>query len=451
MKLKSLNTLLVVAVLAGAASLSAAVNGPIGISPDGRYFVDKDGAPFLWVGDTAWPLFVQYTPEQAEAYLVDRARKGYSVVQAVLIWGLGSGMERPTPLPNSLGEAPWVDDDPLKPNEAYFKHVDRILDIANQQGLVVSLGVAWGYYIVDRQMIDLKNARAFGRQVGSRYKDTPNLIFANGGDRVPLHFEEVYRELARGLREGDGGAHLITYHPSGWRSSSEYFHGEDWLDFNSIQTWGEWYHVHDAIITDGWMTPAKPAVLAEGAYEGGDYPRGLITPLLARRQAWFALTSGGFYSNGHTLMWRMDPGWESALDAPGAAQVGRTREILKDFPWWEVVPDQGLFLTGAGSDRALNTACRTRDGNHALIYLSSQCHVFINLEKFQARLVRATWINPATGEERDAGTHRSGNDNGRVWPARAVAHFYTPDGWEDALIRFDPVPDTDPALDGVRK
>ena len=52
------------------------VNGPIRVSDDGRYFVDRGGNPFFWLGDTAWPLFAEYTPEQAEAYLANRGEQG---------------------------------------------------------------------------------------------------------------------------------------------------------------------------------------------------------------------------------------------------------------------------------------------------------------------------------------------------------------------------------------
>jgi hypothetical protein len=61
----------------------------------------------------------------------------------------------------------------------------------------------------------------------------------DGGDREPTGFEDVYRALAHGLRAGDGGAHLISYHPRGWTHSSQWFHDDDWLDFNMIQTWTE--------------------------------------------------------------------------------------------------------------------------------------------------------------------------------------------------------------------
>ena len=51
-------------VLAGLAATCApaavgSVNGPLRVSEDGRRFVDRDGRPFFWLGDTAWPLFAQ--------------------------------------------------------------------------------------------------------------------------------------------------------------------------------------------------------------------------------------------------------------------------------------------------------------------------------------------------------------------------------------------------------
>ena len=63
-------------------------------------------------------------------------------------------------------------------------------------------------------------------------------------------------------------------------------------------------------------------MLGEGAYENGpEYPQGPITPLVVRRQAWWALMAGGFHTYGQDQMWRMEPGWDKTFDTPGAAQV----------------------------------------------------------------------------------------------------------------------------------
>ena len=115
----------------------------------------------------------------------------------------------------------------------------------------------WGYYVKEVRVLNAANARTYGRWLGARYKNAPNVVWVNGGDRTPTGFEDVFRELARGLREGDGGAHLITYHPCGWRSSAQFFHAEDWLDFNMIETWTEWAKIYPAVVADARSSAEK--------------------------------------------------------------------------------------------------------------------------------------------------------------------------------------------------
>jgi hypothetical protein len=428
------------ALLSAASLATAGVPGPIRVSPDGRHFVDGAGQPFFWLGDTAWPLFTQYSTEQAEAYLANRGAKGFTVIQGVLVWGHGSGMEQKSPVANPLGQKPWLDDDPARPNPAYFEHVDHLVDYADRQGLVLAMLPTWGFYVKEAPLLNVKNARAYGRWLGARYKDAPNVVWVNGGDRTPTGFEEVFREIARGLREGDGGAHPITYHPCGWRSSAQFFHGEDWLDFDMIETWTEWAKIYPAVVSDALRAPRKPVVLGEGAYENGpEYPQGPITPLVVRRQAWWTVMAGGFHTYGQNQMWRMEPGWDETFDTPGAAQVCLMKRIVTALPWWDLVPDQGVFATGVGSERTLNAAMRSADGRRVLVYLSSPTTVFLHLDKVEAKTARATWISPATGERKDAGTFATGNLTGATFPEARTQFFKTPDFWEDAVLLLEGV------------
>ena len=39
---------------------------PLQVSPDGRFIVDGTGAPFFWLGDTAWGLFEKAVLEPTE-------------------------------------------------------------------------------------------------------------------------------------------------------------------------------------------------------------------------------------------------------------------------------------------------------------------------------------------------------------------------------------------------
>ena len=41
--------------------------------------------------------------------------------------------------------------------------------------------------------------------------------------------------MAKGIKDA-GDRHLMTYHPQGGRSSADWFHNDDWLDFNMLQS-----------------------------------------------------------------------------------------------------------------------------------------------------------------------------------------------------------------------
>lgn len=442
MRIRLLSVLLFVAGLAVPRRATATFPGPLRVSSNGRYFVDREGKPFFWLGDTAWPLFTLYSQSKAENYLRNRAAKGFTVVQAALAWAVGS--DNPpeaippllnVPVPNTAGEPLWINNNPASPNEAFFMHVDDLVAFADRQGLAVAVLLTTGQFVNQTKTITAQNARIFGRWVGKRYKDAPNIIWVNGGDRTPVGFEDVYLELARGLREGDGGAHLMTYHICGWHSSSQFFHRRDWLDFNMIQTWTDWPKVYPAVSADLAMTPPKPVVLGEGAYENGpEYPLGPITPLIVRRQAWWAVLAGGSFSYGQNQMWRMANGWEKAFDTPGAGQVCLMKKTLAPYPWWDMIPDQGLFESGVSSEQTLNAAMRSPEGNLAIVYLSSQCRVFLYLGKILTKNVKVTFVNPATGERKEGGTYATGNLTADTFPPVQIHDFVTPGFWQDAIL-----------------
>ena len=89
---------------------------------------------------------------------------------------------------------------------------------------------AWGKGPV---IFDEDNARVYGRWLGQRYKDKPNIVWVLSGDRPLItsrHFG-VINSMAEGLAEGDEGRHIKTFHPVGGHSSSYHVHEEEWLDF----------------------------------------------------------------------------------------------------------------------------------------------------------------------------------------------------------------------------
>ena len=86
-----------------------------------RYFVDQNGKPVFWLGTTQWQLFREYKLEEAKTILERTSSHGFAFVQ-VMLMGVGDGTA-----PNVYGQKPWINDDPLTPNEEYFKNVDAVV------------------------------------------------------------------------------------------------------------------------------------------------------------------------------------------------------------------------------------------------------------------------------------------------------------------------------------
>src|SRR5437867_7567519 len=120
-------------------------NVKLRVSPNGRYFVDQDGRPFFYLGDTAWLIFQRLNRQEIEEYLKDRADKGFTVIQAYVLRGLSA--RHPDGPASLLGETPLIDRDPTKPNEAFFKYVDHVSNRANELGLVMGLVVAKSWHV----------------------------------------------------------------------------------------------------------------------------------------------------------------------------------------------------------------------------------------------------------------------------------------------------------------
>jgi hypothetical protein len=395
----------------------------ITVSGNGRYFVDDAGAPFFWLGDTQWELFRCFTTEDARAVLEKRKQQGFNAFQ-IMITGVGEGKA-----PNLAGETPWVDDDPATPNEAYFEQVDRAVDAAGELGLLVVPGV---FHQVQREIITTANARAYARWVAERYAGAPHVIWATY-PAAELDYLPVLREIAVGLREGDGGTHMICAHPDPSPASSSVFHDEDWLDFNVIQTWLHYHTVVPMVADDYARTPPKPVIMAEGGYEG-EQCGATHTPHLVRKQAWWTCLAGGYHSYGRNENYESPATWKEWVDSPGAWQMGTCREVLTGLNgWWDRVPDQSIFTEGEGTGAEANVACRAADGSWALVYLSGPTTASIAMDKVASGFTsNAFWIDPTSGMREPIGSFTNSGQQA----------FTTPEGYEDALLFFEG-PDTD--------
>src|SRR5436190_8715048 len=155
------------------------------ISDNHRYLL-KNGKPFFWLGDTGWELFHRLTREEADQYLKRRSEQGFTVIQAVVLAEF-DGLHTP----NAYGDKPLFNDDPTKPNEAYFKQVDYVIDKSNSYNINIAILPTWGDKIFKSswgtgpEIFNTTNAKVYGKWIGDRYKDKVNVLWVLGGDRNP--------------------------------------------------------------------------------------------------------------------------------------------------------------------------------------------------------------------------------------------------------------------------
>ena len=405
----------------GSPVLAQKTEFPVTVSENKRYIVDRNGTPVFWLGTTQWQLFREYALDEAKTILEKSAANGFKFVQVMLL-GVGDGTAA-----NVNGQKPWINDDPLTPNEEYFKNVDAVLKIAGDCNMAISMTM---YHQRYRKHITLEKARPWARWLARRYKDVPHIVWSMTPE-AKQEFVPILRELAAGLREGDEGRHLVTFKPDPAPHSSSFIHDEKWLDFNSMQTWKSVRLIYPMVTKDYGLKPVKPVLMAEGAYEAGSEYGFEVTPLWIRRQAYYSFLAGAHHTYGHNDSWRVLPTWKKALDAPGAVQLGILKRIfLARRQWWLLVPDQSVFASGGQTaGDVLRLAARHQDGKWAMIYLAEKASFSVHMDKVAAASVNAFWVNPKTGDAVPAGT----------FPKSGERPFATPDGWEDALLILEAV------------
>jgi hypothetical protein len=423
-------TLFVLALLASVFSSAGAAPLPrLRVSDNGHYFVKQDGSPFLYLGDTAWGLF-RMTHEDIDLYLKDRVGKKFTVIQAVAV---GMGGSRP----NAYGQTAFIDNDAHLPNDAYFQQVDYAVNKAETLGLYVGMVAIWSkeFITAEKSVLDKTSAYNYGKYLGSRYRDKP-IIWILGGDWFADGVEDIWRSLAAGLKAGDGGTHLITYHPKSPRSSSQWFQKDAWLSFNMLQSGHTRLNRNYDLVTEDWArTPVKPVVDGEGGYEGIDNAiegKGTIEAADVRRIAYGALFAGaaGYTYGGHGVWGYSSPTGQragtpatppkgavkrapsapfpKALQLEGATEMQHLRALLESRPMLVRIPDQWLIANDYMGTVDRIQACRASDGSYALIYTATGANLKIRVvdnlyQKVTGKTIKAWWYDPRQGTSRAIG------------------------------------------------
>ena len=425
--------LLAVAITNLFATTTQAQNLPqLKVSDNGHYLQTADGQPFFYQGDTAWELFHRLTREEADLFLKNRADKGYNVIQAVALAEF-DGVDAN----NAYGHKPLINRNPAQPATAegeqndYWDHVDYIVAKANSLGLYIGLLPTWGRYWNDNNPIfNPQNAEAYGRWIAERYHKY-TVMWILGGDRNPDndHKQTIIRAMARGIRSVDK-QNLISFHPTGWQTSSKWFHNDEWLDFNSRQSGHhQRYNSNAQILDDFRRSPAKPIIDIEPLYE--DHPLefrpdedGHSTSWDVRRAIYWSVFYGSAgVTYGHHSVWQMydkQKGraplnrplleWQEAIDQPAAGQVIHLRRLIESRPYFSRVPAPEFIVQDEvqssvpGAGRYRFVATMDANGSYAMVYAPIGREFSVKTDMLKAEKITAWWYCPRTGKAEKIGS-----------------------------------------------
>jgi Protein of unknown function (DUF4038)/Putative collagen-binding domain of a collagenase len=417
---------------------------PIGVDSSHHFLVQSDGAPFFWLGDVAVPLVGTLDRSAVELYLSERTRDGINVI---VITAIG-----PDSLshPNPYGELPLLASNPETPNPRYFENIDWIVDRAAAYGIRTALMPVFGLqYVVEvhSQLFDAAKAAAFGRWLGSRYRNK-GIIWVLGGDMTPLwskdwdgekgsavisDYRPIFDAMARGITEGDGGHPFMTYHMAccSWSGTAHprtslYLSDRAWLGMNMIHS-SQFLHPEAFLQMTGldfsWngpmnyapiseeydSLPVRPVVDGTPRREGMPIDEGVGLPegsserwsaYDSRNAAYHAVFAG---AAGHTYdgaLWELQPSderWKQALTSVGVRQMRYVKALMLSRPYLSRIPDQTLILGDPGAGTAHISATRDKSGSYAMVYLPSPRTVTLDLTKLSAHRPIAWWFNPRTG------------------------------------------------------
>ncbi len=432
-------TYLVLVLLAAQALGFDSPAWPLKVSADGRHLLDQKNQPFLIHGDTAWSLLVQLSKPDAERYLEDRKRRGFSAVLVNLIEYKFA--DRP-PFNQEMNAPFLTPGDFSTPNEAYFAHADWVIAKAAEKGIAVFLfpsyfgkprsGSGWW---AELNANGAEKSRNYGRYLGSRYRAYANIVWVHGGDYTPAEDAAGMAfalEILHGMKERDSSK-LHSFH--GVRSTTALGHRTfaPYLDLDSV-------YPGDELGSGGTSAPTSPAqpltmslqaynregfrphYLIEARYESlsgkptNAGPHASDRPRFRRQAYWSILAGAAGHFFGNFPVWSFSKGWDgdAGIGSPGNQDMERVWELFRSRPWHGLIPDQDhtTVTSGYGSfgEPDYVAAGRAGDGSLVMAYVPDSERQERTLTVDMTRLsgkAEAKWFSPANGKYKDIGVRRN--------------------------------------------
>ncbi|MGD0500441.1 MAG: DUF4038 domain-containing protein [Bryobacteraceae bacterium] len=411
---------LMIALFCCGALSAASYRYPLEISgANPRILVDQNHVPFLIVGDSPHSIFSNLTSADASMYLADRAARGINALWVHLVCIRPIEGRRDASLLD--GTKPFTALIPgtnfydlTTPNEAYFAHVDEVVQMAAKDGIVMMINpLETAGWLPTALANGPERCRAYGRYVGNRYKGFANVMWMNGNDfqqyAVPAN-DAVMTAVALAIKE-QAPKQIQTIELNYQASCS--LDDPNWAPIVGLNLAYTYYATY-AKVLDCYNQSAKvPVFMGEANFEydkEGDEDGG-TTHVLRMQEYWSQLSGATGQLYGNKYMWRFLPDWKSYLVSPGIIQLGYMADLFKTRKWYDLTPDQGHAFVTAGyghyaatgppatattarfADSDYVTAAVTSDGTLGMAYLPQGGTIAVALSKLQNG-VTARWFDP---------------------------------------------------------
>ncbi len=398
---------------------------PLKISSSGRSLTDQNNVPFFVHGDSPWSMLAQLNKEDTERYLESARKQGFNAIILNLVEHQFSD-RAPR---NHTGAAPFkTPGDFAMPNEAYFAHADWVLAKTKEKGLLVLLFPAWaaapkagGGWNQEILKNGPEKCREYGRFLGRRYRDFPNIIWGHGGDQNPPPDSPMARNLLKillGIKD-QAPRHWHFYHGTRAKTSLDQENFASHVDLDAVYVCDEARGAarvgesHTTSLKSYNREKFRPHFLFEAVYESvskekpkwGD-PYTSDRARLRRQAYWNVLSGSTGHFFGNYPVWALQAGWDGpgGLGSPGRQDMQYLKTLITRRAWWKLAPDdKHLTVTkGSGTVKEADsvTAARADDGSFVMAYLPSTGTTARTLTVDMSRLrgpATARWFNPADG------------------------------------------------------
>jgi hypothetical protein len=387
---------------------AAAPAYPLRADPTNRYLVDSNNAPFMMVGDAPQALIGNLSEHLADVFMANREKFGINALWINLLCDSYTACNSDGTTFDGI--APFITPGDLStPNPDYFNRAADMINIAASHNQVVLLDPAeTGGWLGVLESNGVAKARAYGKFLGNRFKNMPNIIWLSGNDFQDWSdpgADAVVSAVAKGIRDTDPG-HIQTIELNYLVSDS--MQDPTWrniIGLDAVYTYRptyaqerEAYRRHN--FRPNFLVEANYEFEQNGGTDGGSLPN------LRHQEYWTMLcgTTGQLYASHYT--WTLTGDWRQNLNTPGVRQLRYMSQAFENRAWYDLVPDfagtvlvggRGHFSTTDSIDTdTYATAASTPDGKLVMAYMPNTRTFTIKMSKLSGS-VTAKWYDPTNG------------------------------------------------------